>query len=141
MNDYKIISIDPITRVVSINPPAVPTKITGLEKLVQVVVLALLNRPGRSAMYPNTGAGMLDFIGQYNMAVNDPSETLGAVMERVEKIKEEILEFQNALTNEDPSERLKDFTALSVEQGTQIDQVVVKFRLVSEAGDVANFAI
>ena len=141
MNDYKVISIDPVTREVTIKPPATPTKVSGLEKLVQVVVLALINRPGRSAMYPTSGAGMHDFIGQYNMAVNDPSETLGAVMERVEKIKEEILEYQNSLTNEDPSERLKDFTALSVEQGTQIDQVVVKFRLVSEAGDVANFAI
>ena len=139
--DYKVIKIDPETRVVTLDPPVVPKYVTGLEKLVQIVYLALMNTPGRSAMYPDQGSGLKELIGQSNTSADDPSEILGIVSERVEKIKEEILENQNSLENEDPSERLVDFTALNVEQGANIDQVVVKFRLVSEAGDEANFAI
>jgi len=141
MAEYKIINIDPITRVVTLIPPIYPEKISGLEKLVQIVVMALLNSPGRSAMYPEQGAGLKDFIGQYNISITDPSEMLGEIAEKIEKIKEEILDNQNSLENDAPSERLADFIALSVDQGANIDQVVVKFRVISEAGDEANFAI
>lgn len=141
MAEYRVIKIDPITRVITLDPTLNPEIITGLEKLVQITYLALLNSPGRSAMYPEGGGALKDLIGQYNISSIDPTEALGEISERIEKIKEEILENQNTLENQDPSERLADFAALNIEQGTNIDQVVVKFRLISEAGDVANFAI
>ena len=141
MEDYKVIKIDEITRIVSLEPPFPPVKVTGLEKLVQMVYLAIMNSPGRSALAPGDGGGLVDMIGQWNIDSVDISEVLAEISERIEKIKDEILEYQTNLELEDPSERLQDIVALTIEQGTNIDQVVVKFRLVSEAGEIANFGI
>jgi hypothetical protein len=141
MEDYKVIKIDPITRIVTLEPSIPPVKITGLEKLVQLTYLAIMNSPGRNVLNPEDGGGLVDMIGQYNLDSVDISEVLSEVTQRIEKIKEEILEYQTNLEVEDPSERLQEFTALTVEQGTNIDTIVVKFRLISEAGEIANFGI
>lgn len=141
MDDIKVINIDPVTRVVTLGMSSPPEKVSGLMKLVQVVVLALLNSPGRSGMYPHDGSGIPSMIGQFNLSASDSTQALAEISEKVEKVKDEIIAHQAPLVFEDQSERLVDFSAVSVEQGTNIDTAVVKFKVISEGGDVANFAI
>lgn len=141
MDDLKVINVDPITRVVTLAIPNPPEYVSGLMKLVQIVVLALLNSPASNATYYEDGSGLPQLIGQYNMSSSDPSDILSDISERVEKVKEEIISHQTSLTGEDPSERLTDFSAVNIEQGVNIDSAVVEFRVISEGGDVAYFAI
>lgn len=140
MDDFKIIRIDSRTRRVTINPSMPPRKVTGLEKLIQVVVLALLNDVGRNVFDPDQGSGLPSLIGS-NINPNDPTEALADVTERIEKIREEIIENQNNLENEDSTERLADLQILSVDTGVNIDEIIVKLRLVSEAGDQTTIAL
>ena len=134
MDDFQIIHIDPISRRVTVKPQINPKKISGINKLIQIVVLALLTDPGRDVVDPDGGSGLPSLIGR-NISSSDPTEIIAEVSERIEKIKEEILSAQSGLENEDPSERLSDLQILNVETGTQIDELLVKLRLVSEAGD------
>lgn len=140
MKEFQVIYTDPATRRVTIKPPMPPRIITGIDKLIQIVVLALFNDPGRNVFDPGQGSGLLALIGA-NMNPNDPTEVIALVTERIEKIKEEILENQNSIINEDPTERLSDIQVLSVETGTQIDEVAVKLRLISEAGNSTTIVI
>lgn len=140
MDDFRIIRIDPRTRKVTISPSIPPRKVTGLEKLIQVVVLALLNDVGRNVFDPDQGSGLPSLIGS-NINPNDPTEALADVTERVEKVREEILENQNNLENEDSTERLADLQILSVDTGVNIDEIIVNLRLVSEAGDQTTIAL
>lgn len=140
MQDFAVIQVDQVTRKVTINPGMVPKKISGIDKLIQIVVLAILNDPGRDVMNPETGSGLPGLIGS-NISSSDPTEIIADVTERLEKIKEEILASQSNLLNETPSERLRDLRVLNVTQGTQIDEIIVKLRLISEAGDETTLVL
>ncbi len=140
MDDFKVVQIDEITRKVTISAGFTPKKVAGVDKLIQIVVLAILNDPGRNAFYPEQGSGIPSLIGT-NINPNDPTEALADVSERIEKIRDEILENQNGLENEELTERLSDLQVLSVETGVQIDEVIVKLKLTSEAGNTTTIVI
>jgi phage baseplate assembly protein W len=133
MEDFKVFTIEEDGRVI-LRPPETPVKISGKDKLIQIVLLALLTNPGRNVNYPERGSGLPSLIGT-NIDPSDPTELLSDVSERIEKIRDEILDAQSTLKNETPSERLRDLILLNVDVGEQIDDVFVKFRVVSEAGD------
>ena len=140
MADYQVISIDEVTRRVSITPPFPPRKVEGIFNLIQIVVLAIYNSPGRNVFTPERGSGLPALIGT-NLGGSDPTEAIALVTERIEKIKDEIIEEQNSLRRQRPSERLSDLEVVSVDSGSQIDEIVVKLRLISEAGDITTIAI
>lgn len=140
MDDFRVIRIDEITRRVTIAPPSPPRKVSGIDKLIQIVVLALLNDPGRNVFNPDQGSGLPSLIGT-NINPADPTEAIAEVTERIEKIKDEILENQNTLENEELTERLADLQVISVDTGVQIDEVIVQLRLISEAGDTTTITI
>ena len=140
MEDFKVFSVDPETNRVTLTPPLDPVRVSGKHKLIQIVLLALLTDPGRNVSYPARGSGIPSLIGS-NIDPEDPTEVLGDISERLEKIKDEIIDSQSALKNETPSERLQDLLVLNVDVGTQIDEVVVKFRIVSEAGDEIDLTV
>ena len=85
MDDFRVISIDERTRQITLTPGVSPKKISGLEKLVQIVYLAILNDPGRNVFTPEQGSGLPSLIGT-NINPNDPQEALADVTERLEKI-------------------------------------------------------
>jgi phage baseplate assembly protein W len=133
MDDFKIISIDERTRRVTIKPGIVPKKVSGIDKLIQIVIMAIYTDPGRNVFSPDQGSGLPSLIGT-NINPADPTEALADVTERIEKIRDEILENQNALENESSTERLADLQVLSIDTGVQIDEVIVELKLISEAG-------
>lgn len=141
MEDFKVYTRDPSTGAVTLVPPSIPTRISGRDKLVQTVILALLNNPGRNVLYPERGSGLPGLIGQSNLNPSDPTEIIASVSERIERVKDEIIDSQSTLENETPSERLQELLLVNVESGTQIDEVVVILRVVSEAGDEIDLTI
>jgi len=141
LGDYQVVTVDKKTRIVKITPPEFPTMVTGIEKLFQIVVLSLLNDPGRSGLYPDDGSGLREMIGQYNVSSRDISDIFNVVSDRIGKIKKEILSYQNEFISTPLTERLADLKVLNVDHGDSFDQVRIKFRLVSQAGQNVSFTI
>jgi hypothetical protein len=139
MEDFKVFTIEENNRVV-LKPPTSPERVSGKNKLIQIVILALLNDPGRDVNYPERGSGLPSLIGS-NIDFNDPTEVLADVSERIEKIRDEIIDAQSTLKNETPSERLQDLILINVDVGDNIDDVMVKIRVVSEAGDEIDLTV
>jgi len=114
--------------------PNPPQKAVGMAALIQIVLFALFTDPGRNTMYPDRGGGIGSMIGS-NVSEENQSELFGEVAERVDKIKGEIVETQNSMASLPADEKLRDIQVLNVESGTNIDEIVVKLRLTSEAGE------
>lgn len=140
MDDLKLFTRDEDTGALSLTPPSPPQKVSGLDKLVQAVFLAILNDPGRNVFTPQEGSGLPSLIGS-NISVEDSSEVIAEVSEKIDKIEEELLDAQTGLENEEPSERLRELSVISVESGINIDEILLKFKIVSEAGDETYIAI
>lgn len=138
--EYQVIKIDERTRKVTVDPPFPPKEITGIDKLIQVVVLAILNDPGRSVFDPERGSGIPSMIGT-NFDPNDPQDSISRVSERIDKIKDEIITDQHVLTNEDLSELLADLEITNVDTGLNIDSLEVELSLISQSGASANVVI
>lgn len=134
MKDFKIYTRDPLTGQISLKPPFPPKLVSGMDKLVQIVILAVLNTSGRSALFPDDGGGLAD-LANSNISSNDQSELFAEITERLEKVQSEIFKHQNELEGEPASERLRDLILLNVESGVNIDEVVIKFKVVSESGN------
>ena len=140
-SDYKVITRDAITGEISFVPPFPPQRVEGIEKLIQIVVLAMFNSPGRSVQFPSQGGGFPALIGLSNISSSDPTEAIAEVTERIEKIKEEIIANQSSLEDENSSSKLSDILVLNVETGINIDSVIVTLRLISEGGDLVRLII
>lgn len=140
MQDFKVITIDPNTRRVSIEPPFPPQKVSGIDKLIQIVTLALYNVPGRNVFEPDQGSGLPALIGT-NISANDPNEAIALVSEKIDKIREEIISNQNGLINELPSERLSDLRVLNVDSGDNAGEINISIRLVSESGSETTITL
>lgn len=132
--DIQVIDIDQASRRVYF--ALRPKKVTGISKLIQVVVLSLLTVPGRDVLDPDKGGGLPALVGS-NIDPNDSTEIFGEVVQRVKKSQKEIIEAQVGL-NEDPEERLQELQIVSITQGASADEVFVKIRVINEAGRTAD---
>lgn len=135
--DLKVVHVDPITKVVSIKPSS--KIVTGVDWLIQIVVLSILNDPGRAVLDPGDGGGLPELIGS-NLSVADPEELYTEVQLRINKSASEIISQQIGLSLS-PEERLRSLAILSIEKGAQADEVIIKLRLVNEAGRVIDLAV
>jgi hypothetical protein len=112
--------------------------ISGLDLLIQVVVLSLLNVPGRDILDPVEGGGIPELIG-LNID-DDTSEITAEVSRRVAKSQDEILAAQTGL-DLDEEEKVRTIELISVDPGNQIDEIFVKLRVVNEAGRQADIVV
>lgn len=135
--DIQVIQVDTITRLVSFK--LTPKKVTGISKLIQVVVLSLLNVPGRDVLDPDKGGGLPALLG-FNIDLNDSTELFGEVVQRVKKAQAEILAAQVGL-NENPEEKLQELQIVELKQGTNADELFVRIRVVNEAGRTADIVV
>lgn len=108
------------------------TVVTGMEKLVQIVVLTLMDVPGKSVLFPEAGGAIPSLIGQ-NIDINDPNEILADITNKVRKTQSEIIDNQ-LLTRAIPSERLRELRIMDLRQGASLDQIFLRLRIVNEAG-------
>lgn len=135
--DVKIVHVDEFTRKVSIRLSS--ETVEGVDALVQIVVLSLLNKSGKSVLDPEDGAGLPDLIGT-NLSAEDPQELFAEVQQMINKTKAEVTAQQVGL-DLDAEEKLKSLTILSIEPGAQEDEVFVKVRLINEAGRITDLAV
>jgi hypothetical protein len=132
--DVKVVEVDPITRKVRFVSSPLP--INGVDLLIQVVVLSLLNVPGQDLLHIDDGGGFPEMIGM-NIDATDSTEVMGEILRRVKKSEAEIISTQVGL-NLTAVEKLKQLRVVSVDPGEDIDEVLVKIRIVNQAGQAAD---
>src|SRR5262249_27114815 len=114
-------------------------KVTGISKLIQIVVLSLLNVAGKDVLDPDKGGGLPALLG-YNFSVDDTTELFGEVVQCVKKTQSEVIAAQVGL-NEDPEERLQELQIVEIKQGTNADEILVRIRIINEAGRTADIMV
>ena len=135
--DIQIIDVHPTTRVVSFVMKA--KKITGISKLIQIVVLSLLNVPGQDVLDPDLGGGLPSLIGS-NINPNDSTEIFADVVQRIKKCQREVIDAQIGL-NEDPEEKLQELQIVSIDNGTNLDEIFVRIRVINELGRTTDIVV
>lgn len=135
MPDIQQIQVDPITRKVSFKTTA--KIITGIDELIQVVVLTLINSPGKDPLDIERGGGLSELIG-YNIA--DASELLADVTKKISDTEREVIERQ-AGTNIDSEAKLRRLNLLDVTEGDSADELFVRVEIVNELGRIAKIEV
>lgn len=128
--DIQCIAIDPETRRVSIKLG--PRIVTGSTKLLQIVVLSLLNVPGKDVLDPGQGGGLPSLIGT-NIDPSDETEIFSEVVRRVKKSQREIIQNQIGL-NLPAAERLVELQIVNIQSGDSADAVDVQIRVLDASG-------
>jgi hypothetical protein len=135
--DIQVIDVDPITRRVVFGVK--PKRITGVSKLIQIVVLSLMTVPGRDVLDPEKGGGLPAMIGM-NIDPNDSTEVFAEIAQRVKKSQAEIVAAQIGL-DEDPEAKLQDLQIVSIQKGETPDEVLVRIRVINEAGRASDIVV
>lgn len=135
--DISLIQVDPESKQVSLKLGHQPLK--GMSKLVQIVVLSLLNTPGRDILNPESGGGIPDMIGM-NYDPGDLGDILAELTRRVRKSEAEVIADQVGLIL-DPEERLKSLSIVSLSPGGSLDEVAARIRVINELGQQSDVVL
>jgi hypothetical protein len=137
MSDVKVIQVDPETKKVSL--VLTSTKVTGVDKLIQLVILSLLTSPGSSLLEEDSGGGMEDLVG-YNIGENDVSELQAEISRKVSRTQREIVKSQVGL-NISAEEKLRKIDVVHVKPGADLSSVDVRIRIENEVGRTRDVVI
>jgi hypothetical protein len=102
--DLKLLVQDPETGILTLGLSRPPQYVSGIDKLVQIVVLELHNNGTRSIFRPGAGGGLRALLGT-NVDYDDVSELFSDVQVTLSRVQENIQSAQ-VNTRRPPSERL-----------------------------------
>ena len=139
MSSYEIqvLTVDPVSREESFQISS--RKVTGISKLVQIVVLSLLSVEGKDALDPGKGGGLPSLISS-NIDPNDSTEIFAEIARRVRKTEQEILEDQLG-SADTADEKLREIQIVGVEKGASDDVIFVRLRVINERGQVFDAVV
>ena len=129
--DFPLITFDSETGFATVGMPAVPRGVTGINKLVQIVVVAILKNGGQDVFDPNDGSGLRGMIGQYNY--HNPSEVKTEVLRRIKLIESQMLSNQVNF-NLPAAEKLKQLKVLDVVMDPVTAETAIRIQVINEAG-------
>lgn len=133
--EIQVIDVNPSDRKIFFTLKA--KKLKGISKLIQIVVLSLLNSPGRDVLDPELGSGVMELIGT-NIDPKNSTEAFGDIVQKIKKIETEIINSQ--IGNNDPAnEKLSGIQIMDIE--TIDDEILVKLRLVNQAGQSSDIVV
>lgn len=112
MPDLKILTLDATTGRLVLGIPRPPQTVSGIDLLVQIVVVLFLNNGGRSIFNPGRAGGLRSFIG-LNFDPDDPAE-LFADLRLMTSHVEQMIKEEQAATNRNASERLLTLQVLDI---------------------------
>lgn len=135
MAEIQIIKIDPKTRIVSLELPNAPKRLTGIDLLIQIVALAYLRNPGRDVFDNQEGSGLRAEIGQFNLSSEASDEEFRMLaIQRTDKIQGEIISNQGTDIS-DPSEQLKRLEIIDLAFDAFENRGAIRVKIVNELGD------
>lgn len=135
--DIQLVEVDQITR--QIKFVLKPRKLTGISKLLQIVVLSLLNTPDRDVLDPVKGGGLPEMVGM-NINPKDSTEIFAEIARRIKKSEQEIIDDQIGI-NDPPQEKLRELQIIDIKEGEQIDEIFVKIRIINQANQAADILV
>lgn len=112
MPDLQLLIRDPGTGRLRLGSPKPPVKISGIDLLVQIVALLLMNNGGRSIVSPGRAGGLRALLGT-NFDPEDPSELFADIRLIVSRVEQTIKEEQ-VRTSRPPSERLQSLQLIDI---------------------------
>lgn len=110
--DLKLFAQDPASGVLIFGISDPPQTVSGIDKLVQIVALALLNNGGRSITNPGRAGGLRRLIGG-NINLDDPSELFADIRIMTGRVEQTIKEEQLRITRP-TSERLLSLQLIDI---------------------------
>lgn len=116
-----------------------PQTVEGIDFLVQLVAMSLLNGGGRSIFNPGRGGGLRQYIGQ-NYDPEDPAELLADITIIVNRVDQSIKEEQN-LVSRHPSERLSEIIIVDLRPNEEAQEIDLIIYVVNEEDKQAQAAI
>ena len=111
MSDLKILAIS-VDGKLSLALARPTQKVSGIDKLVQIVTLCFLNRGKRSIFNPGRTGGLRQLLGT-NVDPDDPQELMADVRLTVNQVERFIKEDQTRTTRV-PSERLRQLQLVDI---------------------------
>lgn len=137
--DLKVLTADPVTGALSLGLPRPPQYVSGIDKLVQIVALELLNNGGRSIANPSKGGGMRALFGS-NIDPDDPSELMTDVQITVSRVEQNIKDGQ-VNTKRPPSELLTQLQILDIIPDESNLEVRVAIAVINEERRVGQATV
>ena len=137
MKDIQIMDVDPDTRVVTFGIK--PKLLSGISKLIQIVVISLLNVSGRDVLDPEKGGGLPSLLGS-NIDPNDSTEIFAEVVRRIKKSESEIIAAQIGI-NDAPEEKLSELHLSNISRGNSLDAIYVTIKVVNQAGQTSSILV
>lgn len=135
--DIQVIDVEPTTRKVFF--VLKPKKLSGIYKLIQIVVLSLMNTPGRDVLDPEKGAGLPTLVGS-NIDPNDSTELYGDIAQKINKAEAEIISAQIGVA--DPaSEKLSELQILDIRSGDNQDEIFIRLRIINQEGRASDIVV
>jgi hypothetical protein len=110
--DLKVLVSDPTTGALRLGLSRPPQYVSGIDKLVQIVALELLNSGGRSIFNPGGGGGLRALLGT-NVDYDDTSELFSDVQVTISRVQQNITTGQ-VNTSRSPSERLTQLQIVDI---------------------------
>ena len=135
--DIQVIDVDPVTRKVFFTLKA--KKVTGICKLIQIVILCLMNTPGRDILDPSKGAGLRTLVGS-NIDPNDSTELYGDIAQKINKAEAEIIASQVGI-NDPSSEKLAELQILDINSGVKADEIFIRLRIINQEGRASDVVV
>jgi hypothetical protein len=136
MPDLKLLITDPNTGRLKVGMPRPPEEVSGIDLLVQIVVLLYLNNGGRSIFLPGRAGGLRGYIG-LNYDPDDPSEILADMRLMTSRVEQMIKEEQ-VQTNRPPSERLLQLRVIDmIPDETQLE-IELQVQVINEEGQTSQ---
>jgi phage baseplate assembly protein W len=136
--DIQVIDVDQTTRRVSF--VLKPKKVTGISKLIQIVVLSLMNVPGRDVLDPDKGGGLPSLVGA-NIDPNDSTEIYAEIAQKIRKSETEIISDQVGI-GDPPSEKLAELQILDIRRSdVNIDEIFVRIRVINQEGRATDIVV
>lgn len=138
--DYQLVTFDETTGLARYGIPTVPKIITGLDKLVQIVVLSFLRNPGQSVLAPNEGSGLRAAIGKYNYSQNNYGDIENLAIQRTRAVQQEVISRQDPQQGT-PDERLKQLVIKDFAFDTTTGQAMLRVQIINETGNSSDVLV
>ena len=127
--DVKIVTKDPNTGVLSIGMSRPPQFVSGIDLLVQIVVIELLTSPGRDILDPLSGGNLRSLVGS-NIAYDDEAEVFAEVRIMITSAERNIKRKQRT-TQRPANEKLSSLDLIDIVPDEENLQLEVILRVVS----------
>lgn len=139
--DLRVLWRDPVTHRIKWGIGDSPKTVTGVEKLVQIFVLTLLESQEVDIFDPEAVTGLPNMIGTYNVDAMDSSEMIATLTDAVSRTEQQVIAYQKTQHYVHKTELLVSATILEIARSENVDEVNMSILLTTAAGDKLNFIL